>query len=242
MKRRHLSLMTLFLAMSMQATASPNFVIVFLDDAGWGDFKPFGTPPYPTPHVEQLAKDGCRFDNFYVPQAVCSASRAALLTGCYPGRTKMFGAHGPNARGVDPKFATLAEVLKANGYATAFCGKWHIGDQEETRPWNRGFDESTGLMYSNDMWEFHPGNPKYWGRFPLKYWRNGKVTIERVTQKEQKYLTKWATELAVDFIKRNQEKPFFVYVPHSMPHVPLFVSEAFEGKSGTGLYGDVLTK
>jgi len=218
----------------------PNFVIIFLDDSGWADFPPFGSPAYKTPNVEQLARQGCRFNNFYVPQAVCSASRAALLSGCYPGRTKVFGAHGPRARGLDPKYATIAEVLKKRGYATAVFGKWHIGDQEETRPPARGFDESCGLMYSNDMWEYHPQNPKFWGRYPLWFWENGKVTIERVTKEDQKMLTTWYTEHAVDFINRNKDRPFFLYVPHSMPHVPLFCSEKFQGKSGVGLYGDVM--
>jgi len=218
----------------------PNIVIIFLDDSGWSDFAPFGKPPYETPNVERLAGEGCRFDQFYVPQAVCSASRAALLSGCYPGRTKVFGAHGPNARGLDPKFATIGEVLKKAGYRTGVFGKWHIGDQADTRPWARGFDESSGLMYSNDMWEFHPENPEHWGKFPLQFWHNGKVSIPRVTKEHQPYLTTWATEHAVDFINRNREKPFFLYVPHSMPHVPLFVSEKFAGKSGAGLYGDVM--
>ncbi len=218
----------------------PNVVIVFLDDSGWGDFRPFGSPKYPTPNVAQLAQEGCTFRNFYVPQAVCSASRAALLSGCYPGRTKVFGAHGPKARGLDPKYATLGQVLTARGYATAVFGKWHIGDQPDTRPAARGFSESCGLMYSNDMWEFHPENPGYWGRFPLQFWKNNKVTIERVTKKHQPFLTTWYTEHAVDFIRRHKNEPFFVYVPHSMPHVPLFVSEKFAGKSGTGLYGDVM--
>ena len=218
----------------------PNVVVIFLDDSGWGDFQPFGKPDYNTPNVAQLAAEGCRFNNFYVPQAICSASRSALLSGCYPGRTKMFGAHGPNARGLDPKFATLGEVMKEAGYTTAVFGKWHIGDQPETRPPARGFDESCGLMYSNDMWEFHPGNPKFWGRFPLKFWENGKVTNPRVTKEHQPFLTTWYTEHAVDFIGRHKNKPFFLYVPHSMPHVPLFVSEKFAGKSGAGLYGDVM--
>ncbi len=218
----------------------PNFVIIFLDDSGWADFAPFGQNAYRTPHVEQLAREGRRFDNFYVPQAICSASRAALMTGCYPGRTKVFGAHPPRARGLDPKFATLGEVLKARGYATAVFGKWHLGDQPETRPPARGFDESCGLMYSNDMWEYHPENPQYWGQWPLQFWDNGKVTIERVTKAEQPMLTTWYTEHAVDFIRRHAGEPFFLYVPHSMPHVPLFCSEKFKGKSGAGLYGDVM--
>ncbi len=218
----------------------PNFVVIFLDDSGWADFKPFGDPGYQTPNVHKLAKDGCRFNNFYVPQAICSASRASLLTGCFPGRTKVFGAHGPNARGLEPKFATIGEVLKASGYKTGIFGKWHIGDQPETRPAARGFDESCGLMYSNDMWKFHPENPEYWGKYPLQYWENGEVTIDDVTDREQKMLTTWYTEHAVDFINRNKNDPFFLYVPHSMPHVPLFCSDKFNGKSGQGLYADVM--
>jgi len=222
------------------ATGGPNFVIIFLDDSGWADFRPFATQDYPTPHVEQLAQEGCCYRNFYVPQAVCSASRAALLSGCYPGRTKVFGAHGPGARGLDPRFATLGQVLKRRGYATAVFGKWHIGDQPETRPPARGFDESCGLMYSNDMWEFHPENPEYWGRHPLQFWENGKVTIERVTKEHQPMLTTWYTEHAADFIGRHKDEPFLLYVPHAMPHVPLFCSDKFKGKSGVGLYGDVM--
>ncbi|MEQ9441506.1 MAG: sulfatase-like hydrolase/transferase [Cyclobacteriaceae bacterium] len=222
------------------AAEKPNVVLIFLDDGAFDDFAPFGEPRYPTPHVETLVKEGRSFYNFYVPQAVCSASRAALLSGCYPGRTKVFGAHGPNARGLDPKFATLGEVLQKNGYKTASFGKWHIGDQEDTRPPARGFSESCGLMYSNDMWLHHPENPDYWGQWPLQYWENGKVTIDTVEIEDQKMLTTWYTEQAVDFIERNKDEPFFVYVPHSMPHAPIFCSDKFEGKSETGLYGDVI--
>jgi len=221
------------------AKRRPNVVIVFLDDSGFSDFRPFGQPPYPTPNVARLAEEGCRFTNFHVPQAVCSASRAALLTGCYPGRTKVFGAHGPRARGLDPKWTTLRELLKTRGYATAVFGKWHVGDQPETRPPARGFDESCGLMYSNDMWRFHPGT-RHFDKFPLQFWDNGKITIEDVTKEQQKMLTTWYTERAVDFIRRHKSEPFFLYVPHSMPHVPIFCSEKFEGKSGAGLYGDVM--
>lgn len=218
----------------------PNFVIIFLDDSGWSDFRPFGKTAYPTPNVERLASEGCRFNNFYVPQAVCSASRSALLSGCYPGRTKVFGAHGPRARGLDPSFATMGQVLKAKGYRTAVFGKWHIGDQPDTRPPARGFDESCGLMYSNDMWEFHPENPSAYSKFPLQFWENGEIKIERVTAEHQPMLTTWYTEHAVDFIGRNKANPFLLYVPHSMPHVPIFRSEKFKGKSGAGVYGDVM--
>mgnify|MGYP005844105659 CR=1 FL=1 len=231
---------TISVTFASEENAKPNIVLIFLDDSGWADFKPFGSPKYKTPNVEKLAEGGCRFNNFYVPQAVCSASRAALLSGCFPGRTQVFGAHGPKGAGLDPKFKIMSEVFKANGYKTAVFGKWHIGDKDGRRPWDRGFDESCGLLYSNDMWEFHPGNPKYWGRYPLQYFQNGKLKIERVGKKDQKMLTTWYTEKAVDFIERNKENPFFLYVPHSMPHVPLFVSDKFAGKSGTGLYGDVM--
>ena len=218
----------------------PNVVIIFMDDSGWADFEPFGEKVLETPNVSQLAAEGTAFHNFYVPQAICSASRSALMSGSYPGRTKVFGAHGPNAWGLDTTFATMGEVFGAAGYATAAFGKWHCGDTPETRSYARGFDETCGLMYSNDMWRHHPENPEYWGQWPLQYWENGTVTIPDVDRSDQKNLTKWYTEHAVDFINRNQDQPFLLYVPHSMPHVPLFCSEAFEGKSGKGLYSDVM--
>lgn len=156
----------------------PNVVIFLLDDSGWGDFSPFGNEPYKTPNVDKLAREGCCYTNFYVPQAICSASRSVLLTGCYPGRTKTFGAHGPEERGVDPKFATMGEMFQDGGYTTAIFGKWHIGDQPDTRPAARGFDRSAGLMYSNDMWEFHATSPDYWGQWPLPYWKDNEIEIE----------------------------------------------------------------
>ncbi len=221
--------------------SKPNIVIIFLDDAGYSDFQPFDGAELETPHVAQLAAEGKVFERFYVPQAVCSASRAALMTGSYPGRTKVFGAHPPLARGLEPEFPVMSEVFKAAGYNTAFFGKWHLGDQEGTRPHDRGFDESAGLMFSNDMWKHHPQNPDYWGQFVIKYWQNGEVIIEDVGNEEQKLLTKWYTEKAVDFINRQKaNEPFLLYVPHTQPHVPLFVSEEFEGKSGLGLYADVI--
>jgi arylsulfatase A-like enzyme len=224
---------------SQSAAQKPNIVVIFLDDSGYADFRPFGKTPYPTPNVEKLASEGCQFHQFYVPQAICSASRSALLSGCYPGRTGVVGAYPPGARGLDPSFATMGEVLKTAGYRTAVFGKWHIGDQPETRPPARGFDESCGLMYSNDMWEFHPQNPERFNT-PLHFWENGKIKIERMTKKDQPMLTTWYTEHAVDFVRRNKSNPFLLYVPHSMPHVPIFRSEKFAGKSGAGVYGDVM--
>ncbi len=222
-----------------QEKKQPNIVIVFLDDSGYDDFAPFGEK-IATPNVETLAAEGVRFNNFYVPQAVCSASRAALMSGCYPGRTKVFGAHGPNGRGLETTFPTMGEVFQKAGYKTAIFGKWHCGDQPETRTHSRGFTESSGLMYSNDMWKHHPESPEYWGQFPIKFWKNGEVLIEDVDSTHQEMLTKWYTEHAVDFINRHKEEPFLLYVPHSMPHVPLFCSPEFKGKSGQGLYADVI--
>ena len=217
----------------------PNVVIIFLDDSGYGDFRPFSQEGLQTPHVQTLAEEGRVFTNFHVPQAICSASRSALISGCYPGRTKVFGAHGPKARGLETTFPTIGEIFKAAGYKTAIFGKWHCGDQPDTRPHARGFDETCGLMYSNDMWKHHPENPDHWGKYPLQFWENGKVTIEDVGVPEQKMLTRWYTEHAVDFINRHKDEPFLLYVPHSMPHVPIFCSDEFEGKSGIGLYGDI---
>ena len=136
----------------------------------------------------------------------------------------------------------MAEIYNADGYKTGIFGKWHLGDQEDTRPHQRGFDVSSGLMYSNDMWKHHPENPEFWGKFPLQYWKNGQVEIEAVSKADQRNLTKWATDDAVNFINDHASRPFFLYVPYSMPHVPLFGSEAFEGKSGVGLYGDVIVE
>jgi len=218
----------------------PNIVIVFLDDSGWADFSPFGSPEYPTPNVRRLADEGCRFNNFYVPQAICSASRSVLMTGCFPGRTKVFGAHAPRQEGLSPEFATMGEVFKARGYATAAFGKWHLGDQEGRRSHDRGFDETCGIMYSNDMWHLHPVNPEYWSQWKLQYWENGEIAINELQAEDQEMLTTWYTEHAVDFINRHKDEPFFLYVPHAMPHVPLFCSSRFKGKSGAGLYGDVM--
>ena len=222
------------------AQAPPNVIIIFLDDSGWSDFQPFSDNAIHSPNVQELAQEGIVFKNFYVPQAICSASRAALLTGCYPGRTKVFSACLPRDRGLETNFPTMGEVFKESGYTTAIFGKWHIGNEPDTRPHMRGFDESCGLMYSNDMWKYHPTHPEFWGKDPLQFWENGKVIIDDVSPDDQKNLTKWYTEHAVDFISRNHKDPFFLYVPHSMPHVPIYCSEGFEGKSGAGLYGDVI--
>lgn len=225
---------------SEDVQSKPNVVLIFLDDSGFSDFQPFQASENITPNVNQLAEEGTLYTNFRVPQAICSASRSALMTGCYPGRTKVFGAHAPREKGLDPDFATLAEQLRQNGYATGFYGKWHLGDQPETRPDKRGFDESAGLMYSNDMWRYHPTNPDFWGKYPLSYWENGEVSIQDLDSSGQKMLTKWSTDYSLQFIDNHKDEPFFLYLAYSMPHVPVFCSDEFAGKSGKGLYGDVI--
>ena len=218
----------------------PNVVIIFLDDAGWADFEPFDKAINYTPNVKKLATEGKVFSNFYVPQAVCSASRAAILTGCYPGRTGMFGAIAPKEAGLSRKFKTIGEIFEQNGYKTALFGKWHIGDAEGRRPWDRGFQETAGLLYSHDMWKNHPEDPKFWGKYPLQFFENGKVLIPDMDVSDVRTLTKRYTDYAVNFIRKNKDNPFLLYVPHNMPHAPIYASKDFEGKSGMGAYADVI--
>ena len=217
----------------------PNVVIVFTDDQGYGDVGVFGAKGFQTPNLDRMAAEGMKFTSFYSAQAVCSASRAALMTGCYPNRIGILGALGPRSRhGINSKEMTIAEVLKTRGYATAIYGKWHLGHHPKFLPTRHGFDDYFGLPYSNDMWPFHPTAGK---RFPdLPLFEGEKIINPKVTPKDQTQLTTWYTERAVKFIEKNKDRPFFLYVPHSMPHVPLFVSDKFKGKSKQGAYGDVI--
>jgi arylsulfatase A len=212
----------------------PNLVIVFVDDMGYGDIAPFGAKDIETPNLDRMAAEGMRFTDFYVGQPICSASRAALMTGCYPGRVGILGALGPNSKiGINDKEVLLPQVLKPRGYATAIYGKWHLGDAPQFLPTRHGFDEYFGLPYSNDMWPKHPTS-----KFPDLPLIEGERTIEK--NPDQTKLTTWYTEHAVSFIERNKDRPFFLYVAHNMPHVPLHVSDKFKGKSHRGLYGDVI--
>ncbi|MEW4571351.1 sulfatase [Tautonia sp. JC769] len=214
----------------------PNVVIIFTDDQGYADVGVFGAEGFETPHLDRMAAEGRTFTNFYAAQAVCSASRAALLTGCYPNRIGIIGALGPGAKtGLNADEVTIAEMLKPLGYATAIFGKWHLGDDPQFLPTRHGFDEYFGLPYSNDMWPHHPTAGDRYPPLPLI---EGEEVIE--LNPDQRNLTTWYTERAVSFIERNRDQPFFLYVPHSMPHVPLFVSDKFEGKSEQGRYGDVI--
>ncbi len=216
---------------------TPNFVIIFADDLGYADIGSFGAAGYKTPNLDRMAKEGVRLTDFYAAQAVCSASRAALLTGCYSNRVGIQGALNHTARyGINDNETTIAEMLKTRGYATAIFGKWHLGHHPQFLPTRHGFDEYLGLPYSNDMWPNHPQAAK--GFYPdLPLIENDKVVQ---LMPDQTQLTTWYTERAVKFIEKNNDKPFFLYLPHSMPHVPLFVSDKFKGKTEKGLYGDVI--
>ncbi len=223
-----------------QTQRPPNVVIIFADDQGYQDVGCFGSPDIETPNLDRMAQEGRKFKSFYVAQAVCGASRAALLTGCYSNRIGMLGAPGPSAtHGIDDGETIIAEVLKSRGYKTAMLGKWHLGHRPRFLPTHHGFDQYFGLPYSNDMWPYHP-TIKTFPDLPLI--ENDKVINPRVTPEDQKHLTTWYTERAVKFIEENHESPFFLYVAHAMPHVPLFVSDKHKGVSKRGLYGDVIAE
>lgn len=229
------------------ASKKPNIVVIFMDDMGYGDIGAFGATDYPTPHLDQMAREGRMFTDFYVTQAVCSASRAGLLTGCYNVRVGILGALGPSAKhGINDQEMTMAELCKQEGYATAIYGKWHLGHHKKFLPMQHGFDDYFGLPYSNDMWPYHPGvrhlsmeeRIKRWPHLPLI--DKNEIINPEVSPKDQEQLTTQYTERAVAFIEQNKDRPFFLYVPHSMVHVPLYVSDKFKGKSGAGLFGDVM--
>jgi arylsulfatase len=236
---RHLPLaLLLFCISSAAAERLPNIVIIFIDDQGYGDIGPFGAKGYTTPNLDRLAAQGCKFTNFHVPQPVCSASRAGLLTGCYPNRIGIHGALGPAAKhGIADSEVTLAQLLKQKGYATGMAGKWHLGRPKQFLPTHHGFDEYFGLPYSNDMWPLHPEAKK--GAYPpLPLIEGDTVIKESLGHEDQEQLTTQYTERAVKFIEKNKHGPFFFYLAHSMVHVPLHVSAKFKGKSQQGLYGD----
>lgn len=238
------------------AARRPNVVVIFMDDMGYADPAIYGGAPGTTPNIDRLASQGMRFTNFYAAQAVCSASRAALLTGCYSNRVGVLGALGPNdATGLDPDEDTIADMLKRRGYACGVFGKWHLGDHQPYLPLQQGFDEYFGLPYSNDMWPVDydgtpiPPTPKrdpadtrqhrgYWP--PLHLIEGNDKGREIKDHTDQDSLTALFTERAVRFINAHANEPFFLYLPHSMVHVPLGVSPRFRGASGRGLFGDVM--
>ncbi|BCS31500.1 arylsulfatase [Luteitalea sp. TBR-22] len=236
----------------------PNVIVILADDMGYGDLGSYGNPTIRTPHLDRLAAEGQRWTSFYAGGPVCSPSRAALLTGRLPVRSGVYGRENPTTgansgpgvfgpslpTGLPSSEVTIAEMLKARGYATALIGKWHLGDRPEMLPSTQGFDLHFGLPYSNDM-DPAPGlrvtrdmmlepRSEYWAGRLL---RNGEV-VERPIQQET--LTERLTDEAIRFVDANRRRPFFMLLAHPMPHVPLFRSKAFAGRSAAGVYGDVI--
>ena len=216
----------------------PNVVLIFADDLGFGDLGCYGRRDIRTSHLDRLAREGMRFTDFRVAQAVCSASRAALLTGCLPNRIGILGALFPRSPvGLHPNEVTLGELFQSRGYATAMVGKWHLGDAPAFNPTRHGFDEWLGLPYSNDMWPSHPTMTN----FPSLPLMDGTAVVDAdITPSDQADLPRRYTERAVQFIRRQGTHPFFLYLAPAMPHVPLFASDRYRGTSAAGLYGDVI--
>lgn len=214
----------------------PNVIIFFTDDQGYGDVGCFGATKFKTPNFDQMARDGMRFTNFYVSQAVCSASRASLLTGCYCNRVSLEGALNHTSDiGIHEDEVLLSELFKQRGYATALYGKWHLGHHAKFNPVRHGFDEYFGLPYPNDCSnQFHPIVRTF---PPLPVMDGEKIVAE---EPDQSQFTRWFTERSLKFIEQNKQKPFFLFLAHVMPHVPIHASEKFRGKSNGGLYGDTI--
>ena len=240
---------SVFLPAVVNAESKPNVIVIYADDLGYGDLACFGHPTIKTPHLDQMAAEGMKFTQFYSAAPVCTPSRAALLTGRYPIRSGMCSdkrrvLFPDSGGGLPASEVTLAEALKETGYKTACVGKWHLGHLPQFLPTSHGFDSYYGIPYSNDMDRvaerklgrsiFLKPEVKYWN-VPLM--RDTEI-IERPA--DQTTITKRYTEEAVKFIKENQKQPFYLYLAHSMPHVPLFRSKEFEDKSLRGLYGDVI--
>ena len=252
--------------LASQNESKPNVIIVLTDDQGYNDLSCHGSKTIQTPNIDQMAADGLKFTSYYVASAVCSASRAALLTGRYPKRVGVPGVFFPNRghQGLDPKHQTIAEVLKSVGYATKAVGKWHLGDEVEFLPTNQGFDSYYGIPYSNDM--FPALSMKYSNdclyregmdqKAILAAFKKDKHRPKGMKDKvplmrndeciefpvDQSTITRRYTDESLKFIDQSlaENKPFFLYLAHSMPHTPLYVSEAFQGKSKGGIYGDVI--
>lgn len=212
----------------------PNIILINCDDLGYGDLACYGSKVNKTPYLDKMAAEGTRFTDYHVMSPVCSASRAALMTGCYPQRVGITGVLFPaDPKGLHPDEITVADVLKDAGYRTKLVGKWHCGDQPEFLPTEHGFDEYYGLPYSNDMGiQGKPENMH--NRVPLPLLRNGEVIQE---QPDQRGLTERYTEECVRFIRDNKENPFFLYLAHMYVHVPLFVPRRFLRQAENGGYG-----
>lgn len=240
------------------ADTKPNFIVIFTDDQGYQDVGCFGSPNIKTPHLDRMASEGRKFTSFYSACSVCSPSRAALLTGCYPPRTGLTKVLFPrDTVGLHPNEITIAEMLKERGYATGCVGKWHLGHKPKFLPTRQGFDFYFGIPYSNDMkidpeMRLHENIVLREGMTrekirskPEKEQPKNKVPLMRDEEViefpcDQTTLTKRYTQESIDFVTRNREQPFFLYLPHTMPHIPLFVSDSFREKSEAGLYGDTI--
>jgi len=267
MKQLILSLVLLFWTAVGIAENGPNIILIFTDDQGYGDLGCYGSPDIETPNIDRMAAEGIRFTSFYAAP-FCGPSRAALMTGSYPPRVNIAFNHVPGAQtGLNHDEISIAEVLKSQGYATKMIGKWHLGDHPHFLPLQHGFDEFFGLPYSNDMWPFNPRMPLGVNPDPRHVATRERAMItgfanqdrpfppgggfpqplplysgDRVLEfnPDQTKLTTWYTEHALDFITKNKDNRFYLYVAHAMPHVPLYVSDKFKGKSRRGLYGDVM--
>jgi len=237
------------LAEAKEQTKLPNFVVIFADDLGYGDLACFGHPTIATPNLDRMAAEGMKFTQFYAAAPVCTPSRAALMTGRLPLRSGMCSNKRrvlfPNSNGGIPaEEITIAEALRSKGYATACVGKWHLGHHAQFLPTNNGFDSYLGIPYSNDMDRVNDA-PKGRAAFlmpQIRFWNVPLMRNEKIIERpaDQTTITRRYTEEAVRFIRQHQESPFFLYLPHSMPHVPLFRSPAFVDHSRRGLFGDVI--
>ncbi len=231
----------------------PNVIVIFTDDQGYQDLGCYGSPNLKTPHLDRLAREGMRFTDFYSADPVCTPSRAALLTGCYPQRVGNLNVLWPDSTvGLNPDETTLAELLKVNGYATACIGKWHLGHLPKFLPMNHGFDSYLGIPYSNDMsigldMKLADSLHLREGVTRESMWEDRKNWVPLMRDDavieypaDQSKLTKRYTDEALKFMRANRDQPFFLYMPHTMPHIPLFASEQFAGTSEAGLYGDCI--
>lgn len=246
-------LLAFLLGFSSLFAKQPNFVVIFCDDLGYGDLGSFGNPTIQTPHLDRMAREGQKWIQFYSADPICTPSRAGLLTGRYPIRSGMTsvarGVLFPDSSGGLPQEeVTIAEVLKQKNYATAAVGKWHLGHLAQHLPMTQGFDFYYGIPYSNDMAKIK-GVPNYrvGAKDPDYYPDYSDFDVPLMEDEKniewpanQNTISKRYTERGVQFIEDNKDRPFFLYLAHSMPHIPLFVSEAFRGKSIRGLYGDVI--
>ena len=233
MKSLLLCLASTFVFLPSSFSAQPNIVILFVDDLGYADIGPFGATKQKTPNLDRMAQEGMKLTSFYAAP-VCSVSRAQLMTGCYGARVSVPGVYGPGSRnGLHPQERTIAEYLKDQGYATQIVGKWHLGDQPEFLPTKQGFDHYLGIPYSNDMQKVAKDS----GLKVVPLVRDDKV-VELLTEEDQTRIEERYTEEAVGFIHANQNRPFFLYFPHTAVHTPIHPGKAFQGKSQNGRFGD----